>query len=171
MNCDQAFDHLTDPELCDSAALRRHLEKCPRCREMRETLAPALDFLLDGVSRDGRDEASPGESFGLTASDNARAQFLSPEAVDVAEQAARQLIMSRRVPDSAGRRRETWILRVAAMVLVGGVTAFGIFGIKQETPASACTRDEAARPSSANSKDAATIVRSCVACHLPQGKS
>ena len=52
MNCDTAFDLMTDPETAGSSALARHLESCPRCRQMQQTLAPALDFL----SRDREDD-------------------------------------------------------------------------------------------------------------------
>ncbi|WLD13043.1 hypothetical protein [Planctellipticum variicoloris] len=51
MNCDQAFDAITDPTGAESAALRQHLARCPRCREMRETLSPALNALYE--DRDG----------------------------------------------------------------------------------------------------------------------
>ena len=48
MNCDQAFDCLTDSRRRHSADLERHLAACPRCRQMHDTLEPALD-LFDGV--------------------------------------------------------------------------------------------------------------------------
>ncbi len=45
MNCDTAFDLMTDAEGAGSLALANHLAGCPRCRQMQETLAPALEFL------------------------------------------------------------------------------------------------------------------------------
>ncbi len=45
MNCDTAFDLMTDAEGAASLALANHLAGCPRCRQMQETLAPALVFL------------------------------------------------------------------------------------------------------------------------------
>lgn len=47
MNCDQAFDAMTDPTGSAAGALREHLSCCPRCRQMRETLAPALEAFAD----------------------------------------------------------------------------------------------------------------------------
>ena len=44
MNCDQAFDCLTDSRRRHSAELERHLANCPRCRQMHDTLEPALDL-------------------------------------------------------------------------------------------------------------------------------
>ena len=46
MNCDTAFDLMTDAGGCQSAALALHLRGCPRCRQMQETLAPALGFVV-----------------------------------------------------------------------------------------------------------------------------
>ena len=63
MNCDLAFDCLTDPARRDSGELNDHLAQCPRCRDMAEALEPAIDLLsevsspetasLDGASFEG----------------------------------------------------------------------------------------------------------------------
>ena len=42
MNCDQAFDFLTDSSRRDSETLARHLASCARCRQLKETLAELL---------------------------------------------------------------------------------------------------------------------------------
>src|SRR5690606_13094974 len=46
MNCDHAFDLMTDPALDDCAQLHAHLDECPRCRQMYETLSPALGLFV-----------------------------------------------------------------------------------------------------------------------------
>ncbi len=47
MNCDLAFDCLTDPARRDCAELAEHLAHCPRCRDMAEALEPAIDLLSE----------------------------------------------------------------------------------------------------------------------------
>lgn len=47
MNCELAFDCLTDPARRDSADLAEHLAHCPRCRDMAEALEPAIDLLSE----------------------------------------------------------------------------------------------------------------------------
>jgi len=42
MTCDDAFDMLTDPAGPNDPRLWAHLDRCPRCRAMHETLAPAI---------------------------------------------------------------------------------------------------------------------------------
>jgi hypothetical protein len=47
MNCDLAFDCLTDSARRDCAELAKHLARCPRCRDMAEALEPAIDLLSE----------------------------------------------------------------------------------------------------------------------------
>jgi|GEM_PF-1044305 len=47
MNCDLAFDCLTDPARRDCDELAAHLQNCPRCRDMAEALEPAIDLLSE----------------------------------------------------------------------------------------------------------------------------
>jgi hypothetical protein len=42
MNCDQAFDFLTDSKLHDASELHAHLASCPRCCDLADALEPAL---------------------------------------------------------------------------------------------------------------------------------
>lgn len=42
MNCNQAFDLMTSRHGVCNAELHDHMDQCPRCREMRLTLEPAL---------------------------------------------------------------------------------------------------------------------------------
>jgi hypothetical protein len=54
MTCDDLFDLLTtDPAEREAAAesrMQAHLEGCPRCRSLAETLAPALGLLSDAAA-------------------------------------------------------------------------------------------------------------------------
>ncbi|QDU79585.1 hypothetical protein Pla110_12960 [Polystyrenella longa] len=50
MNCDQAFEAMTRPAgtnslRSESVELEQHLRFCPRCRQMQDVLAPALESL------------------------------------------------------------------------------------------------------------------------------
>lgn len=45
MNCDDAFEYMTDVTRQDAGDLQWHLDMCPRCRRMKETLEPALSLL------------------------------------------------------------------------------------------------------------------------------
>lgn len=45
MNCDDAFEYMTDVTKQDTGDLQWHLDMCPRCRRMKETLEPALSLL------------------------------------------------------------------------------------------------------------------------------
>ncbi|MFK7779303.1 MAG: hypothetical protein QM501_14450 [Gimesia sp.] len=100
MNCDEAFDLMTHPTDHSSEDLAWHLQLCPRCQQMKETLAPALepfqqflgdlsetdelaDFFADVQKTSGRDSAS---GFQQT-----HEPFLSKESVRIAEQAATRL--------------------------------------------------------------------------------
>lgn len=42
MNCDQAFDVMTSSRGARDPDLHDHMDRCPRCREMLQTLEPAL---------------------------------------------------------------------------------------------------------------------------------
>ena len=65
MNCDQAFDALTDNNLRDSNELTQHLDSCPRCRDMADMLDPALDLFADVLETSGEFEPSASsENFG-----------------------------------------------------------------------------------------------------------
>jgi hypothetical protein len=180
MNCDQAFEHLTDPELADSSELHRHLAGCPRCRDMQATLAPALALFA-------RDPAVPGSMpeprpAGPSALDVASVPceelnppapaFLTTEAIEIAEIAAERLSM-RRIP----RREQGWhvVLRYAAVFIIGCGLVFTVAGgrLGGGAPAAApvrevadCTREEAARNDLALRLPARQVVQSCVACHL-----
>ncbi len=61
MNCDQAFECITDPTVVGDDALDAHLQNCPRCRDMAEILEPALRF-VNGQSEQSWSEAELGFS-------------------------------------------------------------------------------------------------------------
>ena len=184
MNCDEAFDALTDPHESNHSALKWHLEFCPRCREMQEVLAPALAmFSADPV---GSGESSSSTSHRLLErSGEAKSRihhletpdppvskpFLTPEAIRVAEQTARALCPARK------RAASRWMMAgVVCLMTVLGV----FFAVQSSNPATPrgsdspmlaeeclwTEQDSAQTQSTADQGSARWVVLSCVACHL-----
>jgi len=163
MNCDTAFDLMTDVSGSRSAALTRHLETCPRCRQMQDTLAPALEFLS---------HAPPHELVASLADDtesesDGRQPFASVEALTIARQASYDLVESSGTPRVRIRRMASRIVRYAAVFAAGLLLAIvatpqrdnGVIR-KQE-----CTRREAADTKHRSPEQIQNLIRSCAACH------
>ena len=88
MNCDTAFDLMTDAKGSRSGALAQHFETCTRCRQMQETLAPALEFLTqDEPSYD----FSSGSMDSAASDAGGRQPFVTVDSLKIAQQAARRL--------------------------------------------------------------------------------
>ena len=86
MNCDMAFEHLTDPNRRDRDELQRHLAACPRCRQMKETLEPAFD-LLDAAA--GHDESDRSLTHSLVDQDDWRIGEAQSEPLRLSGEAVR----------------------------------------------------------------------------------
>ncbi len=163
MNCDEAFERLTDPACRESAELQWHLERCPRCRQMQDVLAPALDLFDSPV---GEFAKSPP----VSASGSA---FLSAESILLAERTAADLLRNR-AQQTAPRR--PWVktaLRYAAVFLLGAALVFGVTTWEtNRDPAgtassTTCLWTEHKRPETKEgTTNAKNVVLSCVECHL-----
>ena len=153
MNCDQAFEYLTDRSRCDSPELHAHWAICPRCRQMRETLSPALaSFGAGGMIEASYQESDSEHTLDVSSAPWASPEphaFLSLEAVHVAEAAARQL--SRRHARTSNRHRTVAVMaRYAAVFIIGMITVADLGALKTEEstgplaffghPGEACTR-------------------------------
>src|SRR5262245_16048530 len=165
MNCDTAFDLLTDAEGSRSLALARHLDDCPRCRQMRETLAPALEFLA-------ADEApAPGKEFSgvfEAGRSGTRPPVVTVQPPAVARQAAADL-MSRAMSSRARwRLLAARGLRYAAVFAAGLFLASALFELR-ERPAPGgkiCRRGELRRDDAHRTPaEIRTLILSCAACH------
>jgi len=166
MNCDTAFDLLTDAETARSTALARHLESCPRCRQMQETLAPALGFLTLHDEDDSRREFSA-TRFEVEHGDG-RQPKITIEALRIAEQAAIGL-----ATQSASRRDR--LQRLAqngvcyAAVFAAGLLLAVLFFNSRETASpldGQCTRSDASRSDVERSAaEIRALALSCAACH------
>lgn len=166
MNCDTAFELMTDAGGCQSAALAQHLGGCPRCRQMQETLAPALGFLAP-VAWDSAADELAGERDEISVGAD-RKPFLTLEALKVARDAAKALAARRETRPDRLSALGGHALRCAA-VFAAGILLGLVFVEQRDRPvpqARECTRHAAARDGTARS--AAEIQRlalSCGACH------
>jgi hypothetical protein len=162
MKCDDAFERMTSVTSAEDPALARHLARCPRCRQMHETLSPALHWFADEAS--ATREQSPWEHAST-------GPVLTTEAVRLAEEVAWTL-----------PRRRTWSTtwRKAAAILVVaclGVTV-GALGIRPSTeespelPAAVvpplCAWQSPELRATWAGRPSRDVVASCVLCHVPQ---
>ncbi len=166
MNCDTAFDLMTDPHGSRSGALGEHFATCTRCRQMQETLAPALEFLM---------EDEPSVDFASAAREVTRAQeenlqpFVSVESVKVAQQAAARLAGQADLPQVRQQRLALQALRYAAVFAAGLLLAVILVPdrhVAVPPPAGQCMRQAAAGESSGLSPESIqALARSCAVCH------
>jgi len=156
MNCDQAFDYLTDSARRDSSALARHLAGCTRCRQLKDTLEPALDLFDDLVPEPGIGslEGAP--------------RATTEESIRIAEQSAARLSQRRRL--SALWLRNA--VRYAAVFLIGAALVFALTTMSGQhsgdsVPAgSICPWKNRAHADNAN-LEARNVVMTCIDCHIP----
>jgi hypothetical protein len=165
MNCDIAFDLMTSADRRDDPALVRHLEHCPRCRQMQETLSPALDWLSAGADGGWLPEPPAGQG---------AAPLLSSQAVRIAEAAARDLSQRQALSAPVTFRRALSI----AIVLLFGI-ALGVAGIEARQPVAdrapaasgqlmaACLWTDAESRDRLSAPSSQSVVASCIACHVP----
>ena len=155
MNCDEAFEYLTDSSLRDHQELRWHLELCPRCRQMKEILDPALELFDPPASHDEEEltfpefeESSFEDSFlesdypdlfnhesssDFSAdfeSDNEKesSPFTAWEMVHLANQAARRSVphsFEEEESESPPKPQRDW-MRYFGFFLLGGALVYGL---------------------------------------------
>lgn len=163
MNCDQAFERLTDAQSADDAELAQHLRDCPRCRDMQQTLSPAMDWLRRSV-----DEKSTGRSHPWR---DGRACLLTEESVAVAMKVAQRL------PRVGHRSALHQALGIALVAMFGMMLGVFVISQRQDVPpkptASATFPAAAAmclwthRENEPRTATATNVVDSCIACHVP----
>lgn len=167
MNCDQAFDCMTDSGRRQSPLLEEHLARCGRCRQMQDTLEPALDLF---------DELVPEPDL----SSRTATRTVTQDSVRVAEQAASRLLSAGAQPPVRGR---TPVLRYAAAAMIGAAL-MGLMGTINQGPAPAFEGaaeamlpgvDESKCPWELKSYDRgvyptkAALAVACMKCHHHQG--
>lgn len=112
MNCDQAFDCLTDPQRRETPELLRHLSGCRRCRALQDALEPALDLFDELVSEPDVSVRNPGGRAAMTS-----------DTLQLAEQTAARLAGSEHRPPGRVWRHS---LRYAAALLAGVAVALAL---------------------------------------------
>jgi|HubBroStandDraft_4_1064222.scaffolds.fasta_scaffold111253_2 hypothetical protein len=186
MNCDEAFDALTDPMWADAAELAEHLANCPRCRELKQVLEPALSLLCgDLPAEPAMPAALPREGRGDDHAAVSQKSFLSVESISVAEAAAARLA-SQSAPSGGrpvirlpGRRVSGRALQGVLCAALGGLAVFciGLWDGKSDVapqpslvpgivPAGVCTRNAVPQKATQPRENARAVILSCVACHL-----
>jgi hypothetical protein len=174
MNCDTAFDLMTDSHGSRSGALAQHFETCPRCRRMQETLAPALEFLTQDESWQGHSVPSAG---GARAGSVGRQPLAIADSVSIAQLAAARLAAQADPPRARQRRLAAQALRYAAVFAAGLLLAFLLVPDRdagKTIPSGQCTRNAAAGESRGRSAAAVqALAQSCSICHtaLPSSKA
>jgi hypothetical protein len=186
MNCDEAFDALTDPASADTAELAEHLLICPRCRELKQVLEPALSLLCgDLPAEPGMPAALPNKGRGDDRAVASQKSFLSVEAIGVAEAAAARLASqsaprgSRPVVRLPGHQISGRALQGLLCAALGGLAVFciGLWVGKSDVarqpslvpgviPAGVCTRNAVPQKATRPRENARAVILSCVACHL-----
>jgi hypothetical protein len=186
MNCDEAFDALTDPAGADAVELAEHLSKCPRCRELKQVLEPALSLLCgDLPAEPAMPAALPNEGRGNDPVAASRKAFLSVDAIGVAEAAAARLASLSAGRDSRpavrlpGRRISGRALQGVLCAALGGLAVFciGFWDGKSDVPpqpqlvpgvipTGVCTRNAVPQNATQKRENARAVILSCVACHL-----
>jgi hypothetical protein len=165
MNCDTAFDLIIDADGSRSLALARHLDDCPRCRQMQETLAPALEFLApSGHDDDGALTVTPFTAGGA----GSRPSFVTTEALQIARQAATRLKSQVESPLVRLQRIVGKSLRYAAVFAAGLLLAFTLFDMRpgRVSDNEKCTRQEAARDDAQRTRaEVRALTLSCAVCH------
>jgi cytochrome c553 len=172
MNCDQAFDALTDTKLRGSDALTQHLDHCPRCRDMAEMLDPALDLFGEVV--DAGDERESGPFGGAVSDDRSGGGTRSPNP-------ELPLTESKAESTRPGVRYRPWLstsqrraasrqdgLRVAAFLMLIAVAMAAMVNVERgsRNDAVAISLPESCQRSEVTESTSDNVVAGCVACHL-----
>lgn len=163
MNCDHAFDCLTDPARRNDEALQSHLDDCPRCRDMAEVLSPALDLFGDAIT----------ETSGFTGPwsqpDDTEQNNPAPP-VALPRHAARKTAAA---PWKSKSKRRSAIrtegLKVALfmMVIVAFTVALAGVGVgERRNPGVTVTLPDDCQRSEPTDAAAKTVVAGCVSCHV-----
>ncbi len=159
MNCDQAFDAMTDPRRIDTPALSHHLASCVRCQQMYQTLEPALGlFAVPGQEPRGEHERHSAN------------EVMS--SVQMAEQVAARLSPSERVKSSFATRSQLLGTVIAASALGFLLSVSLTMLLTEATPSSPAIITQCSwlnRNAVSGNEPASVVAQTCVTCHLSRG--
>lgn len=174
MNCETAFEYLTDSVLSNSPELRQHLAKCPRCREMEEVLSPALSWIVEAAREDDAVRSQQPSSPFLTAETVAVADRLAAQLAQDKE-TRRELLPSTLPRKFAGRSWAGWRAGgVVAMLMLAGFGGWFLganWGPESSSTSTVCLWTNREWSAAAVDQSAKSITMSCLACHLAASTS
>lgn len=166
MNCDQAFDALTDNNLRDCEALVQHLDQCPRCRDMADMLDPALDLFGDVLEASG--EFEPSTSSATFIDDSSLNS--EPAAGSESSPSTRPRTANRPWLQTSRRRASSQRdgFRVAAFLMLIAVLMAAMVNVERgaKNDAVAISLPDNCQRSAATESSSDNVVAGCVACHL-----
>ena len=156
LNCNQTFDCLTDPIHRHSEEVEQHLATCPRCQDMADALAPALNLFDESLDGESWELPLQGGDYGL-----------EPQAhTDRASAAASRPWASR--PNRRPRVRDEGLTVAVFLVLVATLAAALVnVGSNDESNAAvAITLPANCQRTESTEAEADNVIAGCVACHL-----
>lgn len=172
MNCDQAFEHLTDRALRTGPELQAHLADCARCRNLLDVFGPAIE-LFDGPPPVESSRSSESVATLRAGTEGTRAPVLSPEAVRIAENLAADLSARAKHSLPVPARTSRVVTRYAAAFVVGACAAWAFVVLPSAEdnpnsllPAGKCTREQVASTEGQSPERVKLVVQTCVTCHL-----
>ncbi len=166
MNCDQAFDEMTRADGRQSPELMQHFERCPRCREMAQVLAP----VLTGLQMEGETLAQHAEGVPVPSRhETPRLTALAPDRDGPAP-----VFLTR-----VHQRSALW-LKVASVCIAGIGTIIGAMLLSARSAPEPLIPSSSAHPHYtirdcnwvnpelvSSGFDGRNVTLTCVACHLP----
>ena len=166
MNCDQAFDALTNNNLRNSDELIQHLDTCPRCQDMADMLAPAMNLFDDVLEASREFEApAPSEEFVDDYSNS-----IEPVSDTENSSSTKRRTASRPWLQTSQRRAAAQRdgFRVAAFLMLIAVLMAAMVNIERGSRYDAVTISLPAdcQRSTTTESSSDNVVAGCVACHL-----
>lgn len=169
MNCDHAFDCLTDATRRESAELVAHLAQCPRCRDMAEALEPALDLLSETATA----LTEPADAFALPIVESHEPRRRTPAHIE------RRVAPTEMPSDAAWpnapwhseaqrrlqRRLVTWQLLAGIAGLTCVLAALTLLQRSDQQALAALRQNRDCQRAEPTTASASTVVAGCVACH------
>lgn len=172
MNCDDAFDCLTDPARRESRALRVHLKTCRRCAHMQTVLEPALALFDIPATFEAVDDASY-RDVDQTAADTAsrKPAVAMHDSVRLAASAAYRLQAASAPRSTHWQSAVRPALGYAAALVIGAAAALALFqgdaADEQAAPqAEPCSWQMSRMADARHNADVRTLLAACIACHL-----
>ena len=157
MNCDQAFDSMTDNRLRGSSELHAHFATCPRCRDLADVLEPALGLFEQSDDVDN----APNWPIESASTYDAAAQRVPQPRLQSAPWLNAQRHQQRRIARRDGAKVAIIMLFIAALT-----AAFANVGRVERRAELLASAEPCIRAAKIEQHTANTMVAQCVSCHV-----